>query len=186
MRLQAASRRHLFAASNLCCLVVVAFAGLVSPSSSAGAALITSEQSISSAQMLGAIEGGETQLGGLSVWYDVALSESGSFANAGSRVVDLMSSGMDAGSPVSSEEDPVFRFLPNLNSCLFTATLGDGAASGFGASGSGAGQGSSLMVAILVPQTRFPVSVLNHFWRGADFLFVPPVVPDELLRPPQI
>ncbi len=187
MNSQSTSRRNILTSSTQCCLLVLAFSGLVAPSDSAAAAMITSEYSTNSAQMLSEIEGGHNQLGGLSVWFDVALSgsntpgvSSASSGSAGSQLGSMFSNGLD------SEEQSVFSLLPSLDFCVFASSSSGGSSSGLSSSGSSSGHGGSFLAAILVPQTRFPVPVLNHFWRGADFLFVPPVVPDELLRPPQI
>ncbi len=180
-------RRSLLAISTQCCLLVVVFAGLVAPSDSAAAAMMLSDQTVSSAQMLSAIEGGDSQLGGLSVWYDVALSDANgpSASGAGSRRGNSRSSGMMASGTDLVEEDPVLSLLANLNRA-FISTVSSDSGSGLASGVSSAAQGGLSVAAILVPQMRFPVPVLNQFWRGAKFLFVPSVVPDELLRPPQI
>jgi len=187
MNIKTTNRRRLLTISTQCCLLVVAFAGLVSPSDSAAAAMILSEQSMSSSQVLSAIEGGESQLGGLSVWYDVARADSNVLSSSGarSRVVGSQSSSMASNSDDFPVEWSVFNLLPNLDCCVFASSSYGGSASGFSSSGSQFGHGG-LLSAILVPQLRFSIPVLNHFWRGTDFVFVPPVVPDELLRPPQI
>ena len=188
MNCESTIRRSLLTVSTQCCLLVFAFAGLVAPSDSVAAALITSEQTVSSAQMLSTIEGGETHLGGLSVWYDVALSDSNDGGSSGARShgAGYGSRGMSANVLDSVEDQLIFKLLPNLEFYVFALSPGAGSTSGFSSSGSSSGHGGAVLAAILIPQTRFPVPVLNHFWRGADFLFVPPVVPDELLRPPQI
>ena len=184
MNCESTIRRSLLTLSTQCCLLVVVSAGLVAPSDSVAAAMMMSEQSVSSAQMLSAIEGGGSQLGGLSVWYDVALSDSSVLTGASSRGISAGSGGMTASGVELTEDQSVLKLFPGLD-FVFASSPSAGSASGFGASGSSAGGASTFLAAILVPQTRFPVPVLNHFWRGVDFLFVPPVVPDELLRPPQ-
>ena len=188
MNIKTTIRRRLLAISTQCCLLVVAFAGLVVPSDSAAASMIMSEQSTSSARMLSAIEGGESQLGGLSVWYDVALADSNGLAGSGakSRAVDSRPGSMSSDRAGFPLESLVFTLLPSLDFCVLGTSSNGGSTSGFSSSGSQIGHGGSFLAAILVPQMRFSVPVLNQFWRGADFLFVPPVVPDELLRPPQI
>ncbi len=186
MNSQSTIRRSLLAISTQCCLLVVVFAGLVAPSDSAAAAMMMSEQTVSSAQMLSAIEGGEGQLGGLSVWYDVALSDTSvTSMGAGSRGAGSRAGSMSSNGEDLSEDQSILKLFPSLD-LVFAPSPATGSASGFSASGTSAGGAGSVTAAILVPQMRFPVPVLNHFRRGVDFLFVPPVVPDELLRPPQI
>ena len=187
MKCESTIRRSLLTVSTQCCLLVVVFAGLVAPSDSAAAAMMMSEQSVSSAQMLSAIEGGGSQLGRLSVWYDVALSDASvpTSMGANSRSASSRSGGMSTNGLDLTENQSILKLLLGLDFVLASSPA-TGSASGFSTSGSSGGGTSTFLAAILVPQTRFPVPVLNHFWRGVDFLFVPPVVPDELLRPPQI
>jgi hypothetical protein len=191
MTLKPANRRFLPTTSKMCCLLVLAFAGAFCPLESANAALITSEQiaseqSMTSSQMRHTIDGSETQLGELSVWYDIGLSNSIAPAATGcsSGVSKSGSEGMFGDGSKSTEEQLMLMILPSMNFCVFVSSSNTGSTSGLSSSGFD-GHGSSFLTAILVPQTRCPVPVLNHFWQGTDLIFVPPAVPDELLRPPQ-
>ena len=47
-------------------------------------------------------------------------------------------------------------------------------------------EGNSIEEAIPGPRIPLHAPELNPVWRGAEYVFVPPAVPDDLLRPPQI
>ena len=184
-----ANRRRLLTISNLCCLLVSVFVGLVCPLNSASAAMITSGQSMTSGQVLVAIEGSQTQLGALTAWFDIGLSDPYAPTETGfsSRAVKSFSGDVRAGVSSLDRNPLVVMALPNMEWCVFAiSSLDTGSSSALSSNGFTSGHGNSIVAAILVPQTRFPVPVLNHFWRGTEFVSIPPVFPDDLLRPPQI
>ncbi len=186
MNSPSANRRRQIAISNICRLSVAVFAVLFGCLSSASAAMMTSEESTTSALVLIEIEGGGS-LGGLSVWFDIGVTDAKvpTTAGASSRVSSRQSDVQFGCCLDSVEKQLQLTRLPNMDFCVFHSSSNTGSPSGVGSSGFGNGHGGSILTAILEPRW-FPVPVSNHFWRGADFVFVPPVVPDELLRPPQI
>ena len=187
MNSPSANRRRQIAISNICRLSVAVFAVLFGCLSSASAAMMTSEESTTSALVLSEIEGGGS-LGGLSVWFDIGLADPNVPTNTGasSRVANRQSDTQFGRCLDSVEKQLVLTLLPNMDFCVFTSSSNAGSPSGVGSTGFGNGHGGSALTAILEPQLRLPARVSNHFWRGTDFVFVPPIVPDELLRPPQI
>ena len=188
MNPQLANRRCLLTISNTCCLSVLVFAGLICGVPSASAGIFTSGESATSAQVLSSIEGGNRQLGELAVWFDIGLADPMApvVTGASSRAAATHNDIMVPGGSKPSETQLLLSVLPSMDFCVFTSSSNTGSTSGLSSSGFANGHGAFASAAILVPSMRLPAPVLNRFRRGADFVFVPPVVPDELLRPPQI
>ena len=188
MNPQLANRRWQLTISNICCLSVLVFAGLICGAPSASAGIFMSGESATSAQVLSLIEGGNRQRGELAVWFDIALADPMTPVSTGatSRAAASRNDGMAPGGSKPSETQLLSTVLPSMDFSVFTSSSNTGSTSGLSSSGFANGHGAFASAAILVPSMRLPAPVLNRFRRGADFVFVPPVVPDELLRPPQI
>jgi hypothetical protein len=188
MNHQSATYRLGRSISKVCWLSVLAFAGMVCSSQVARAEMIVSEQLVTSVQVRTVLEPGGGQLGNLSVWFDIGISEPfpGGSTGASSRQLKSQSGGFDAGGSNAAEKQLGLILLPSMDFCVLPLSLSSGSTSGLSSSGFAGGSGGSFPIAILVSQMRCPAPVLNHFWQGADFIFVPSVFPDELLRPPQI
>ena len=121
MNSPSANRRRQIAISNICRLSVAVFAVLFGCLSSASAAMMTSEESTTSALVLSEIEGGGS-LGGLSVWFDIGLADPNVPTNTGasSRVANRQSDTQFGRGLDSVEKQLVLTLLPNMDFCVFT------------------------------------------------------------------
>jgi hypothetical protein len=181
------------------------FAGFVCSFEPVGAAMITSERPVTSVEVLGTIELGtietsqgdgsqrqfssSTQFGALTSWFDIGLSDPNSPFMSGfsSQSTSSRSDGGVASVSSASKSSLLISPFSNQENGVFAiSSANTGASSGLSSNGLISVRANSVVAAILVPQTRFPIPVLNRFWQGAGFEFVPPSVPDELLRPPQV
>jgi hypothetical protein len=187
MKPQAVYASSVLTISRFCCVLVTAFAGLVCIQDSASGGMMTSVDSVTSVQVAFVIDGSETQPGGFSTWFENSIFGPDSALMASvSRIENTHSDHVYSGSSRSVANPKEFnKWLMKEWGVLAIGSLNTKSEAGF-RNGLTVDEGNSIEEAIPGPRVPLHVPELNPVWRGTEYVFVPPAVPDDLLRPPQI